>query len=143
MSLLFFGIKALLKGCFVTGKTPKFNVCAANLKIELESCCRRFRTYSGAFWVGAQKKLIFFRGPVWPPLLFRSSLFILFFLLTFSRLSFTWLLGCGCIYVGSERYQCPCHTNSRSFWTLATPRNKKCMKEGRRRSKIRTFISPS
>ena len=65
------------------------------------------------------------------------------FLLTFSRLSFTWLLGCGCIYVGSERYQCPCHTNSRSFWTLATPRNKKCMKEGRRRSKIRTFISPS
>ena len=25
LSLLFFVIKALLKGCFVTGKTPKFN----------------------------------------------------------------------------------------------------------------------
>ena len=53
--------KALIKGCFVTGKTPKFNVCAATLKIELESCRRRFRTYSGTFWIGAQKKLKKFR----------------------------------------------------------------------------------
>ena len=32
------------------------------LKIELESCRRRFKTYSGAFWIGAQKKLNFFSG---------------------------------------------------------------------------------
>ena len=36
-------------------KGPNFDWCQTKLKIELESCRRRFRTYSGAFWIGAQK----------------------------------------------------------------------------------------
>ena len=55
-------------------KGPNFDLCQTKLKIELESCRRRFRTYSGAFWIGAQKKLNFFRGPVWPPLMFINIL---------------------------------------------------------------------
>ena len=43
-------------------KGPNFDRCHTKLKIELESCRRRFRTFSGAFWIGAQKKLIFFSG---------------------------------------------------------------------------------
>ena len=43
-------------------KGPNFDQCHTKLKIELKSCRRRFRTYSGAFWIGAQKKLNFFSG---------------------------------------------------------------------------------
>ena len=57
-------------------KRPNFYLCHTKLKIELESCRRRFRTYSGAFWIGAQKKLIFFRGPVWPPLVTKHISFL-------------------------------------------------------------------
>ena len=46
---------------------PTFDLCQTKLKIELESCRRRFRTYSGAFWIGAQKKLNFFSGTSMAP----------------------------------------------------------------------------
>ena len=39
---------------------PTFDLCQTKLKIELESCRRRFRTYSGAFRIGGQKKVVFF-----------------------------------------------------------------------------------
>ena len=73
MSLLFFCRKALIKGCFVTGKTPKFNVCAANLKIELESCRRRFRRLLD--W--SPKKVEFFFGDQYGPLYCTSIILIL------------------------------------------------------------------
>ena len=46
---------------------PTFDLCQTKLKIELESCRRRFRTYSGAFWIGAEKKLNFFSGTSMAP----------------------------------------------------------------------------
>ena len=39
---------------------PTFDLCQTKLKIELESCRRRFRTYSGAFRIGSQKKEYYF-----------------------------------------------------------------------------------
>ena len=42
-------------GVLCTVNVPNFNLCQATLKNELQSCHRWFRTYSGAFWIGAKK----------------------------------------------------------------------------------------
>ena len=47
---------------------PTFDLCQTKLKIELESCRRRFRTYSGAFRIGGQKKVVFFFTDQYGPL---------------------------------------------------------------------------
>ena len=41
-------------------KGPNFDRCHTKLKIELESCRCRFRTYSWTFWIGGQKKVVSF-----------------------------------------------------------------------------------
>ena len=56
LSLLFLAEKAISQYINHPYKGPNFDQCHMKLKIELKSCRRRFRIYSGAFRIGGHKK---------------------------------------------------------------------------------------
>ena len=59
LSLLVLAKNLFYRGVLCTAKGPNFDLCQTKLKIELENCHRRFKTYSRALWIGSQKSSIF------------------------------------------------------------------------------------